>query len=132
MMLRFLSIHTTASTQKKYQGIAVLLCTQLPVLYITSAKTGSYYKASCWTAYKISCHFGTRNIAGRLTRTPLTICHSVQENAFLNLFATDRTLRHAISTHLACTMSTEEDHVLQTVQTNRTHCLLLDVLQLLL
>jgi hypothetical protein len=40
MTLCFLSINTTANTQKKYQ---VLLCTQLPVVYITSIKTDSYY-----------------------------------------------------------------------------------------
>jgi hypothetical protein len=57
---------------------------------------------------------------------------SVEENTFLNLLATNGTLGHAIATHLTRAVSTEEDHVLEPVETYRTHGLFLDVLQLLL
>jgi hypothetical protein len=77
--------------------------------------------------------WNTASLSNILTQIFLILNQdSVEENAFLNLLATDGTLRHAVPTHLACTMSTEEDHVLETVQTYRTHGLFLDVLQLLL
>lgn len=50
----------------------------------------------------------------------------VEQDALLDRLATDGTVRHAIPTHLTGPMATEEDHVLQAIQTDGTHRLHMD------
>lgn len=47
----------------------------------------------------------------------------VEQNALVDRFATYWTLRHTIATHLAGAVSTQEDHVFQTIQADWTHSL---------
>lgn len=56
----------------------------------------------------------------------------VKKDASLDGLAADGALAHPVPTQLAGAVAAHEDHVLQPVQTHRTHRLLLDVLQLLL
>lgn len=56
----------------------------------------------------------------------------VEEDAALDGLAADGALAHSVPTQLAGAVATHEDHVLQPVQTHRTHGLFLDVLELLL
>lgn len=57
---------------------------------------------------------------------------SVEEDAPFDGLAADGTLAHSVPTQLAGAVAAHEDHVLEPVQTHRTHGLFLDVLQLLL
>ena len=45
----------------------------------------------------------------------------VEENSSFDGFSTNRAFGHSISAHLAGSVATKEDHVLQPVQTNGTH-----------
>lgn len=56
----------------------------------------------------------------------------VEEDAALDGLPTDGTLAHPVSAQLAGTMAAHKDHVLQPVQTHRTHGLFFDILKLLL
>lgn len=50
----------------------------------------------------------------------------VEEDAALNGLAADGALAHSVPTQLAGAMAAHEDHVLQPVQTHRTHGLQTD------
>lgn len=56
----------------------------------------------------------------------------VQEDATLDGLAADGAFAHSVPAQLAGAMATHEDHVLQSVQTHRTHGLFLYILKLLL
>jgi len=49
--------------------------------------------------------------------------HSIQKNTFFNRLAADRAFMHAVPAHLTGAVTTQEDHVLQTIHTNRAACL---------
>jgi len=51
------------------------------------------------------------------------ISDSIQKNTFFNWLAADWAFMHAIATHLTSSVSTQEDHVLQTIHTNWAACL---------
>lgn len=51
----------------------------------------------------------------------------VEEDAALDGLAADGALAHSVPTQLAGAVATHEDHVLQSVQTHRTHGLQTDV-----
>jgi len=46
--------------------------------------------------------------------------YSIEKYAFLDRLATDRAFVHPVAAHLTRAVSTEEDHVLETVHTDRT------------
>lgn len=56
----------------------------------------------------------------------------VEEDASFDCLAADGALAHPVPTQLTGAMAAHEDHVLQPVETHRTHGLFLDVLELLL
>lgn len=56
----------------------------------------------------------------------------VEEDAALNGLAADGAFAHSVPTQLAGAVAAHEDHVLQPIQTHRTHRLFFDVLELLL
>lgn len=56
----------------------------------------------------------------------------IQKDPPFDCLAAYGALAHSVSTKLTRSMATQKDHVLQAVQTDRTHSLFLDVLQLLL
>lgn len=50
---------------------------------------------------------------------------SVEEDSLLDRFPAYGTFLHSIPTHLTGSMTTQENHILQSIQTNGTHGLLL-------
>ena len=51
------------------------------------------------------------------------VCLVVKQDPLLDGLATNGTVRHPITAHLTSSMTTEEDHVLQSIQADGTHCL---------
>ena len=52
-----------------------------------------------------------------------TKCFLIKENSSFDGFSANRTFGHSISAHLTGSMPTQENHVLQTIQTHWAHCL---------
>lgn len=62
-------------------------------------------------------------VVGKGGRFNLPYPLSIEEDAFFNSFAADWTFRHAVTTHLTRSVTTEEDHIAQSVHAHGAHCL---------
>ena len=73
-----------------------------------------------------TCLLNQRRLTDK-TRGPKTVLLpvSVKEDSLLDRFPAYGTFLHSIPTHLTGSMTTQENHILQSIQTNGTHGLLL-------